>query len=342
MSIEGLRTASSHIEEPFMTEKRFDALIPDEEAAINYFFKIRYPDGLICPHCGAKSRVYRCGNRPKICRCKNCDNTFSIFKDTIFEKSKSPIREWLKAMRQFLIALYGHSSMLLYRYKGMTKKTAWRRLMQFRIAMANEEESDIFTGTVEADETFVGGKGQRYPKSRSTGLYLPKEKRKSGRGTDNTSIFGIKERASRHVLAKVMPFDEKGERLTGKQLLKEFEKKCESGTAIITDEYPGYEILDKPPKVDLSLLDDRYAPPPSYSHHTVRHKDGRFTAGPGIHTNGIEGFWSLLKGSFDTYRKITDKYMQRYIDEICFRQNTLAIRGSQEEFDLLLKRCVMK
>jgi transposase-like protein len=325
-----------------MTETRFDALIPNEEAAINYFFKIRFPDGLYCLHCGAKSRVYRYQNRPKICRCKNCDNTFSIFKGTIFEKSKSPIREWFKAIRQFLNALYGFSSMHLWRDKGMTKKAAWRRLMQFRVAMGNIEEPEIFSGMVEADETFVGGEGQRYPKSRSTGLYLPKEKRKKGRGTDNTAVFGIKERSSRHVHAKIMPFDEKGERLTGKQLLEELEKKCESGTSIITDEYPGYEILDRPPKVDLSLLDDGYAPPPSYGHHTVCHKGGRFTAGPGIHTNGIEGFWSLLKGSFGTYRKMTVKYMQRYVDEICFRQNTLAIRGSQEEFDLLLRQCVTK
>jgi transposase-like protein len=169
MSGDDMRTAPIPIEEPFMTETRFDALIPDEEAAINYFFNIRFPDGLYCLKCGATSRVYRYQKRPKICRCKNCDNTFSIFKNTIFEKSKSPIREWLKAMRQFLNALYGHSSMHLYRDKGMTKKAAWRRLMQFRIAMANEEEPEIFSGIVEADETFVGGEGQRYPKSRSTG-----------------------------------------------------------------------------------------------------------------------------------------------------------------------------
>jgi transposase-like protein len=136
--------------------------------------------------------------------------------------------------------------------------------------------------------------------------------------------------------------DEKGKRLTSKQLLGEFEKKCESGTNIITDEYPGYDFLDKSPKVDLSLLDESYAPPPKYIHLAVNHKTGRFTAGPGIHTNGIEGFWSLLKGTLGTYRGVIDKYLQCYVDEICFRQNTLAIRGTQEEFDLLLKRCVFK
>jgi len=245
-------------------------------------------------------------------------------------------------MRRFINDMYGFTSMSLHRDQGITKKAAWRRLMQFRIAMANEEEPEVFSGTVEADETFVGGKGQRYPKSRSTGLYLPKEKRKSGRATDNTAVFGMKERGSRRVHAKIMPFDEKGKRLASEQLYKEFEIKCESGTIIITDEYSGYKALGKPPKVDLSLLDDSLPPPPSYEHHTVCHKDGRFTAGPGIHTNGIEGFWSRLKGSFDTYRKTPDKYMQHYIDEVCFRQNTLDIRGTQEEFDLLLKRCVLK
>jgi transposase-like protein len=342
MSDDDMRAAPLPTEELFMTEARFDALIPDEESAINYFFNIRFPEGLYCLKCRATSRVYRYNNRPKICRCKNCDNTFSIFKDTIFEKSKSPIREWLKAMRRFLNDMYGFTSMNLWRDQEMSKETAWRRLMQFRIAMGNEEEPEVFSGTVEADETFVGGKGQRYPKSRSTGLYLPKEKRKSGRATDNTAVFGMKERTSRHVHAKVMPFDAKGERLTGEQLLSEFEIKCKSGTDIITDEYPGYIMLEKRPKVDLSLLDDSDAPPPSYGHHTVCHKTGRFTAGPGIHTNGIEGFWSRLKGTFDTYRGVKDKYMQRYVDEACFRQNTLSIRSSQEEFDLLLRQCVLK
>jgi transposase-like protein len=333
-----------------MTEAQFDALIPDEESAINYFFNIRFPDGLYCLKCGLKSRVYRYNNRPKICRCKNCDNTFSIFKDTIFEKSKSPIREWLKVMRQFIIAPYGISSVHLRSDKGMSKKAAWRRLMQFRIAMGNIDKPEIFSGTVEADETFIGGKGQRYPKSRSTGLYLPKEKRKKGRATDNTAVFGMKERESRHVHAQVMPYEPsvKGreKRLSGPQLEAVIDKKCEKGITVISDDYKGYSHLDKEKRVQLWLLDDE-EPPPRYGHLTVNHKAKRFTAGTTengevIHTNGIEGFWSRLKDSFDTYRKTPDpKYKQRYIDEACFRQNTLAIRGSQEEFDLLLKRCVL-
>lgn len=213
--------------------------------------------------------------------------------------------------------------------------------MQFRIAMANEEEPEVYSGIVEADETFFGKKEQEYPKSRSTGLYLPKGKPKKGRAAE-TAVFGIKERDTKHVHAKIMLYDKEGERLSGEQLLREFEVKCESGSIIITDKYSGYKILDKPPKVDLSLLDDSCILAPVYEHHVISHRDKKFTSGAGIHTNGIEGFWSLLKGTFATYRKRTDKYMQRYIEEVCFRQNTLAIRGTQEEFDLLLKRCVLK
>ena len=85
----------------------------------------------------------------------------------------------------------------------------------------------------------------------------------------------------------------------------------------MSDDYKGYIHLDKEKHVQLWLLDDE-EPPPRYVHHTVNHKSKKFTAGTTkdgeiIHTNGIEGFWSLLKGTFDTYRKTPDpKYMQRY------------------------------
>ena len=125
MSIEGLRTALFHPEEPPMTKDQFDSKFP-EEAAIDYFVKIRYPDGLFCPHCGATSRVYHCNNRPKVCHCKNCNSNFSVFKGTIFEKSSTKLLYWFDAIRMFLNTRKGISSLQLQRELGVTPKTAWR------------------------------------------------------------------------------------------------------------------------------------------------------------------------------------------------------------------------
>jgi transposase-like protein len=329
MSDDDMRTAPSHHKEPPLIESQFDLKFPDEEAAINYFIKIRYGGVLTCPHCGATTRVYRYKKRPKVCHCKNCNNSFSVFKGTIFEKSRTGILEWFKAMRQFLNDLGGISSLHLKRDKGMTKKAAWRILHQIRLAMGNEDKPETFSGLVEVDETYVGGKRQRYPKSRSTGLYLPRAERKRGRGTPHTPIFGIKEQSSGRVHALVMLPDDEGKKLTSKQLFKEIEKRCEKGSTVISDDFAGYDILDR-----RGL---------GYGHRIVRHKEGRFADGPGVHTNGIDGFWAIFKGGYrGTYHSMSVKYMQRYVDEFCFRQNTRDIRESPEEFDLLLKQCVLR
>jgi len=80
-----------------MTKDQFDSKFPDEEAAIDYFINIRYPDGLICPQCGAKDKVYHYHNRPKVCHCKSCNSNFSVFKGTIFEKSSTKLLDWFDA-----------------------------------------------------------------------------------------------------------------------------------------------------------------------------------------------------------------------------------------------------
>jgi transposase-like protein len=212
--------------------------------------------------------------------------------------------------------------------------------------MGNEENREAFSGTVETDETYVGGKGQRYPKSRSTREYLERPKRKRGCGTANPVVMGIKERGSGNVYTQVMPFEAsvkgKDKRLSGPQLKAVIDKTCKKGITVMTDDFKGYSALDKKPRVEIWLLDDE-EPPHRYEHHTVCHKKGRFTsdAGPGIHTNGIESHWALLKrGYHGTYHSISDKYLPRYLDEFSFRQNTRKL-NKLDAFDLLLKQCII-
>jgi transposase-like protein len=127
----------SNPKEPAMTFSQFESKFPTEEAAIDYFYNIRYGGVLTCPHCGATDKVYRCHNRPKACRCKNCDNMFSPFKGMIFEKTMTDLRKWFQAIRLFLNARKGFSAKNLQRELGIAYETAWRMFHQVRVAMQN-------------------------------------------------------------------------------------------------------------------------------------------------------------------------------------------------------------
>jgi transposase-like protein len=129
---------------------------PTEKAVVKHFLTIRYPNGVACNHCGSTT-VYDRDNNIKVFDCKDCRNTFSPFKDTIFEKSSTDLRKWFFAIHLFLNAKKGVSAMQLQREVGVTYKTAWRMLQQIRIAMGNAESKEFYDTIVEIDETYVGG-----------------------------------------------------------------------------------------------------------------------------------------------------------------------------------------
>jgi len=354
MSDDDMRTAPLHTEEPPMTIMQFKKFIPDEEAAIDYFIKIRYPDGLVCPHCGAKDKVYHYRQVKKLCHCKNCNNSFSPFKGTIFEKSTTGMWKWLYTIQQFL-KTKGISAYSLYEDIEVTYKTAWRMLHQIRQAM-EDDELKPFGSLVEVDETYVGGKPKRYPPKKGVDLSLlgssdvsiieipdevpPKVPPtiKPGRGTRKTPVFGIKERESWNVYARIMLPDELGKKLTGRQLLSVIEKVCKEGTTVISDDFSSYKILDEP---DFLMLLDDLEPTARFGHKTVCHSRGEYVAPCGVHTNGIESFWALFKrGHHGTYHSMSVKWMQRYLDEFCFRQNNRKL-SKLDRFDLLLKQSIL-
>jgi transposase-like protein len=124
-----------------------------------------------------------------------------------------------------------------------------------------------------------------------------------------------------------MEANEKGERLTGKQLLGVIKEACKNGTMVATDDFGGYNILDKKRQQKI------------YGHVTVCHSKGQYFKDGGIHTNGIENFWSILKrGIIGIYHHISKEYIQRYLDEFAFRQNTRLDTGM---FDMLLGQCIL-
>lgn len=297
----------------------FNKQFPTELACIEYFITIRYNNKPICRHCGSNRLTHR-RDTPKNFQCIVCNKGFSIFKGTIFEHSSTDLRKWMYAIHLFLNSKKGISGYQLQREIGVTYKTAWRMLKQIRLAMGNPENNK-FTGTlIEIDETYVGGKPRKGAK-KDDDDDLPKNKR--GRGTKKNVVVGCVDRTNKSVFAKVMIKNKEGKKLTGKQLLDVLNQVVTQDSIVISDEFKGYNILDKKT---------------SHIHLRVDHTK-EFVAEKGVHTNNIENFWGTLKrGILGIYHHVSPQHLQKYVDEFCFRYNN---RTNNDMFNLLVKQAVL-
>ena len=310
-----------------MTFIELQEKFPTEQSIIAHFRTIRYRNGLICPHCGSAQKVGTRTDQPKLCNCNRCHNTFSIFTGTIFEKSSTDLTKWFYAVHLFLNAKKGISALQLQREIGTTYKTAWRMLKQIRTAMGNENLTKSFELIVEVDETYVGGKPRKENNNLQFTTPKPKDTSTTGRGTKKTPVIGIKERGTGRVYARVALPNEEGKKLTGKQLLKVISAVTKPNTVVMTDDFKGYNIMNH-----------EKTNPENFTHISVCHSLGEFSAGKGLHTNGIESFWAILKRAIiGSYHHVSTKYLQSYVNECCFRQNN---RGDNA-FDKLLLQTVL-
>jgi len=270
----------------------FDApYFTDENEARLYLEKIRWPhDNPICPHCGSANQHYalkgkkdsKTSVRKGVWKCKKCRKQFSVTVGTVFEKSHIPLNKWLLASFLICSSKKGMSSHQLHRMLEVTYKTAW--FMSHRIRYAMDKRTTIkFQGTVEADETYVGGKGHG----------------KRGRGADNkTPVFALVERNG-NVMS--MPV----ERVTGENLRYIISQNVEKSATIMTDDFMSYRGLEK-----------KFA-----SHQIINHGKKEYVRGD-IHTNTIEGYFSILKrGIIGVYHHVGKNHLHRYLSEFNFRYN---------------------
>ncbi len=145
---------------------------------------------------------------------------------------------------------------------------------------------------------------------------------KRGRGTSKIPVIGVRERFTGRVYAKVANKDYNGRRLTGNQLLSVIEAVTKEDTIVMTDDFTGYNILNH-----------KKTNPKNYTHITVNYSLGQYSTGNGLHTNGIECFWAILKRAIiGSYHHVSVKYMQDYVNECSFRQN-----HGVEAFEVFLK-----
>ena len=260
--------------------------------------ELRFPDPFTCPKCKTIQKFYPVKGRTAFA-CNSCGNHIYPLAGTIFEKSTTPLDLWFFAMYLMVQTRSGTSAKQLERMLGVTYKTAWRMFKQIRMLMADTDGTPL-TGTVEMDETFVGGKAKNRVKLWNA-------------DTDKKEvIFGAVERGGKAYLKHVPN--------TGKwTLLKQIQDHVSTEARVITDEYKSY--------TQLSRL--------GYRHEFVNHKY-EYTRGD-VYTQNIENVWSHFKrGITGVYRVVSKKYLQAYVDEYAWRYNNRMFGG--EMFERLLKQ----
>src|SRR5918998_6509786 len=174
-----------------------DPRFTDPIAAAEYLEEIRWPDGAFCPHCGEAERVNRLKSKAttrRLWKCYACRKQFTVMVGTIFESSHVPLNKWLAAFYLLCSSKKGMSAHQLHRMLGVTYKTAWFMFHRIREAMREPAFADRLSGTVEADETYIGGKRRG---SRRTKREQDRQAELRGRpkpGGNKTAVFTLVER----------------------------------------------------------------------------------------------------------------------------------------------------
>jgi transposase-like protein len=278
------------------------------EAAYAYVESIVWENGRFCPHCGVvgksgplKGKSTRIGTY----KCYACRKPFTVKVGTIFEKSHVPMHIWLQAMHLMCSSKKGFSANQFCRVLGVDFKTGWFIGHRIREAMApgSKDPFDPLGGegkTVEADETFIGGREKnKHAWQRTKGNI-------GGKGKE--AVFSLVERGgavrSHHVPA-----------VDAKTLRPILKAQLDSASYLMTDGEGQYRILG----------------PMFAKHEAVNHGISQYVRGD-AHTNTVEGYFSILKrGIVGTYHHVSQQHLRRYLAEFDFRYNTCVALGINDE-----------
>lgn len=288
-----------------LTAPQFDKLFPNEEACDNYLVANRWPKGVHCPRCGSE-KVYPLATMKFKWECPDCREggayRFSHLVGTIFENTKVDLRDWFKVIHLMLTAKKGMSALQIQRIMGFgSYKTAWYVCHRIRTALQDKEFRKLM-GIVEVDETFIGGKRSNKHKSL----------RGKGKAISKSAIVGAVERKG-SVVTRVLG------QLSAVDLQKFVRETVSTKVSLLaTDEQVAYKSLGE------------------YPHESVKHSAQQYVVGA-VHTQTIEGFWSIFKRSIvGSYHKVSEKYLPLYIAECQFKYNN---RDNANIFGLAIAGC---
>lgn len=287
-----------------MTVPQFEKLFPSDDACKQYLVARRWPKGVRCPRC-ANEDVYPVANKPFHWQCSKCVEKggyrFSVLVGTIFENTNVGLKTWFKVIYLMLTSKKGISALQIQRMMGFgSYSTAHYMCHRIRAGLADPQFRKLM-GIVEVDETYIGGKNRnRHWDKRTEGT--------GGEGKE--TVVGAVERKG-NIVARVI---ERADTETLNSFIRE--AVSEKVSLIATDEHPGYRNLKK--------------------HRTVRHSSGQYVDGV-VHTQTIDGFWSLLKrGIMGSFHKVSRKYLPLYVAEFEFRYNN---RDNADIFSVAIARC---
>jgi transposase-like protein len=267
----------------------------DDAEARAYLEGLRWPDGPVCPHCGA-DKPYRLSRKPGskmrrgVLKCRSCRKQFTVTVGTIFEDSHIPLNKWLMAIHLLCASKKGISAHQLHRMLGVTYKSAWFMAHRIRYAMEQPPLRDKLRGVVEVDETYIGGK----PRKGQT-----KDRRDAGRWKgEKAMVVALVERDGdvRSISRRTV---------TEKNLGQVVRENVDPSARVMTDSFPAYRGLRR-----------HFA-----DHQAVDHSRQEYRRGD-VYTQTVESYFAILKrGINGVYHHVGEQHLHRYLAEFDFRYN---------------------
>ena len=263
----------------------------DEDAARAHLEELRWPNGPVCPHCEEANNVHRLqgkSHRKGLIQCNACLLTFTVTVDSVMERSKIALPKWVLGFHLMAASKKGISSHQLHRMLGITYKSAWFLSMRIREAMGLDPETDNGPmggdgRKVESDETYVGGKARNAKKGKPTPKKHP--------------VVALVDRGGRLKARHVPNVDANNIR----SVLAGVDRKSH----LMTDDSLIYYWIG----------------PTFAQHDSVNHSKEEWTRGD-AHVNNAESFFALVKrGVYGTWHAVSEKHLQRYVNEAAFRWN---------------------